>query len=798
MKSTVTAFRASYSLMRGRFGLVRRAKTFAFIISSLTLIVPILVIAPVSATPNINEYPVTDGPNPDTRTITQGPDGNMWFADNGNDAIGKITPAGVITEYHLNIPASSPNSITQGPDGAMWFTENNSNNQSDEIGRITTTGSITLFPTEIGATALGITTGSDGALWFTEDAQNAGAIGRMTTTGAYSKYLLPSPNSAPNGITTGPDGNMWFDEIVGSSIGEITPSGTITEFPTPTPNAYPYFITSGPENSLWFGEFANNAIGQITTSGVITEYPISTPNSAPYSIATGSDGSLWYTEGETNGTYNAIGRMTTAGVSTQYPLPSTYSASEISAGSDGNMWFTSDTGGNQSNIDKLTIPPTGLTELTAASPTQSAPILNWGTVAGTASYNIYRDGSLLGSSNTNSNTDNTATPGTHTYYVTSIDGNGDESVQSNTVTVVYNMSPGITSAASYATSVHTPFDFKVTTSGNPTSALSESGALPPGVTFNDNGDGTADISGTVPVGSNGSYPLTITADNGLSPAANQAFSLNITTNSSAPSITSVSSDTEAYGQPMNFTVNTGGFPLPTLKKSGALPSGVTFVDNGDGTATISGTPNGSSNGVYPITITAKNSTGTASQSFNLTITKAPIFKNIPNKQLTGTVGTPYSMTVSASGYAPPRIRLQTSLPNGLNFNDNGDGTATISGTPATGSGGTYTINLFASNSYGNDSATFTLKINEAPVITSSNTATATIGSAFSFQVTSTGYPSATYSLAGMLPKGIRFNKNSGAFSGKPKVNTAGTYMLTITGSNSLGSNSQNLDLTVQH
>ena len=36
---------------------------------------------------------------------------------------------------------------------------------------------------------------------------------------------------------------------------------------------------------------------------------------------------------------------------------------------------------------------------------------------------------------------------------------------------------------------------------------------------------------------------------------------------------------------------TAGFPTATtLTKTGALPAGVTFTDNGDGTATLAGTP----------------------------------------------------------------------------------------------------------------------------------------------------------------------------------------------------------------
>ena len=41
--------------------------------------------------------------------------------------------------------------------------------------------------------------------------------------------------------------------------------------------------------------------------------------------------------------------------------------------------------------------------------------------------------------------------------------------------------------------------------------------LPTGVTFTDNGDGTATLAGTPAAGTGGSYPLTFTASNGVNP-----------------------------------------------------------------------------------------------------------------------------------------------------------------------------------------------------------------------------------------------------------------------------------------
>lgn len=106
-------------------------------------------------------------------------------------------------------------------------------------------------------------------------------------------------------------------------------------------------------------------------------------------------------------------------------------------------------------------------------------------------------------------------------------GNGTATVSFNAAGTPAE-APAITSANSASAAEQTVMSpFTVTTTGSPTPALSETGALPSGVTFADNGDGTATISGTPADGTAGPWPVTLTAANGIAPDATQAFTLTV-------------------------------------------------------------------------------------------------------------------------------------------------------------------------------------------------------------------------------------------------------------------------------
>ena len=89
----------------------------------------------------------------------------------------------------------SPVWITTGSDGALWFTIFGNATVPSAIGRITTSGAITIYRDPMITGPQGIAAGSDGALWFIDSA-GLGSIGRITTSGVVSNFTDPKMSIA--------------------------------------------------------------------------------------------------------------------------------------------------------------------------------------------------------------------------------------------------------------------------------------------------------------------------------------------------------------------------------------------------------------------------------------------------------------------------------------------------------------------------------------------------------------------------------------------------------------------------
>ena len=397
-----------------------------------------------------------------------------------------------------------------------------------------------------------------------------------------------------------------------------------------------------------------------------------------------------------------------------------------------------------------------------------------------------------------SGTPATGQGGIHTFAFSASNGVGTTATQTLTISVA--QAPAITPMASQTFIVGAAKTVTIKTTGYPIPTISESGALPSGIMLVDNKDGTATLSGTAAPGSGGNYTLSMTADNMIGAPATSTLMLTV---DERAAITSGGSATFAVGTSIPFTVTATGFPTPTLLRSGTLPTGVTFVDNHNGSGTLSGTPAVGSGRSYSITLTATSSgtPATPPQNFSLIVNEVPAITSAAAS--TFTVGTTKLFTVKTRGYPFPAITASIALPSGLTLTDNHDGSATLSGTAAPGTGGTYKFVLNASNGFGPDaSQAFTLTINQAPAITSPNAVTFRVGAANSFSITTTGFPAPSIPRPAALPASFSFKNNgngTATISSSTGKNAppAGTYAFTVTAQNSTGTTSQAFVLTVQ-
>jgi hypothetical protein len=381
--------------------------------------------------------------------------------------------------------------------------------------------------------------------------------------------------------------------------------------------------------------------------------------------------------------------------------------------------------------------------------------------------------------------------GTYALHFTAHNGAGSDATQTFTLTV--NQAAAFTGTNNATFTVGVAGGFTVTASGFPAPTLSESSSdpLPGGVSFN---AATGVLSGTPAAGSGGTYALHFTAHNGAGSDATQTFTLTVNQPAAFTSATSAPFTVDVAG---SFTVTASGFPAPTLSESGGdvLPGGVTF---NAATGVLSGTPAVGSGGAYVLHFTATNGIGADdSQTFSLTVNEAPAFTSAGSAIFA--TGTPGSFTVAASGFPVPTLSESGSdpLPNGVTFDPS---SSVLSGTPAAGSGGTYTLHFTATNGVGSDAAqTFTLTVNQAAAFTSATSAVFTVGTAGSFTVAASSFPVPMLGERGSdtLPDGVAFNSTTGVLSGTPLADSVGTYLLHFTAHNGIGVDaSQTFTLTV--
>lgn len=304
-------------------------------------------------------------------------------------------------------------------------------------------------------------------------------------------------------------------------------------------------------------------------------------------------------------------------------------------------------------------------------------------------------------------------PGVWTYTVTATNGHG-------TVEQTYRIE--VQQAATFAddtlslTMIEGVADSRaLPLVGFPHPVVTTTGAIP-GMTVEHTAGTAPVLSGTPAAGAAGTYTLVLTA-------ANHTV-LGDTTDAVTIEVTVLAAATLAGADPLEGTVRTaldrplvvGGAPAPTVTATG-LPTGVQLVQDASGAWHLMGTPAPGTGGRHEVTLTADNgvlSPATATMTVTVREPVAEVLVPVANLR----VGTPAVVTVRTHGGwpAPAALSVEGTLPSGLRFVDQGDGTGQVLGTPAAGTAGTWQVTIVGDNGVGTARTTLTLTVT-APAAT---------------------------------------------------------------------------------
>jgi hypothetical protein len=236
-------------------------------------------------------------------------------------------------------------------------------------------------------------------------------------------------------------------------------------------------------------------------------------------------------------------------------------------------------------------------------------------------------------------------------------------------------------------------------------------ALPAWLSFD---PATRSFSGTPANGDVGSFSVDVTATDSGGLSVTDSFTITVGNTNNAPTITS-----DGGGANASLAVDENTTAVTTVTATdpdgdtlvftlnGGLDAGHFVIDASTGQLSFNVAPNheapadSDQDGVYEVTVqVADGNGGSDSQALLVTVAdvnEAPSFTSTPTTA--APEGTAYSYTVSFSDPDAGATLAASAhtLPTWLNFTDNGDHTATLSGTPGMGDVGNHNVLLQVSD-----------------------------------------------------------------------------------------------------
>lgn len=208
----------------------------------------------LDSTGTITQYAL---PGYQVQDLTLGQDGNVWFVLGGG-GMGDITPSGTVETFGVT-PAFG---LAYGFDNAIWTLGRAVNSGNAFVARYATDGAQLSYVEYPGVSnPMTIHRGKSSRMWMADSDALGVFYGKQLI-----EYELPPPCQGCRTrsileFAVDPAGYFWLAEGIGY-LGRFSTSGTVTDYLIAAPRSRPTAVTIAPDGTVWFADQGSDRIGK--------------------------------------------------------------------------------------------------------------------------------------------------------------------------------------------------------------------------------------------------------------------------------------------------------------------------------------------------------------------------------------------------------------------------------------------------------------------------------------------------------------------------------------------------------
>ena len=339
-------------------------------------------------------------------------------------------------------------------------------------------------------------------------------------------------------------------------------------------------------------------------------------------------------------------------------------------------------------------------------------------------------------------------------------------------------------------------------------------SVPEWLNLVDNSNGTARLAGIPDNDDVGDHPIVLQVVDVAGAETNQNFTITVANVNDQPLFVSAPLITAQQGLEYTYDIITLDPDVGDMRNITAtvLPSWLNVTDNGNGTASLYGTPSNSDLGVHPVVLEVRDNEGSVdTQSFSITADNTndpPVFVSTPVIVVNEDANYEYIIEVTDPDVGETVVLESPIIASWLSFNDNGDGTGKLSGLPTNENIGMHSISLRATDGGGAGQSVLqefdvqVLNINDAPEIVSIAITSVDEDNSYLYKIIATDDDAIygdvlSFDFGGSLPDWLIFDNSDTTIIGLPTNDEVGVYEISLTVSDDSGATSvQSFDLNV--